>query len=252
LGKSHAWHLARAEAFRQEQDFAHAEPEYRFALQETPNDLTTQIAYADTLFHMRRYQQALAALATAQNSPTDPRVYALRAQIHAKQGDRMQRCATFNWRSNTAKIKLTSDGHRRRAADAGRPRCRHAAIRPRPRYSERRPHRSTPLAIAQVFLRQGHYDDARRQIALGFAEARTSSSSGIARRYSEAASIFWRCMISILPKLISTRRSWWARIPRRRVGLANTYLAEGETNKAKRRWPEPGSGRTIIATITIT
>ena len=32
------------------------------------------------------------------------------------------------------------------------------------------------LAIAQVFMRQGHYDDARRQIALGFAEARMDKS----------------------------------------------------------------------------
>ena len=29
LGNSHAWHLARAEAFRQEQDFPHAATEYR-------------------------------------------------------------------------------------------------------------------------------------------------------------------------------------------------------------------------------
>ena len=35
LGKSHSWHLARAEAFRQEQDFSHAETEYRVALAET-------------------------------------------------------------------------------------------------------------------------------------------------------------------------------------------------------------------------
>ena len=28
------------------------------------------------------------------------------------------------------------------------------------------------LALAQIFLRQGHADEARRQIALGFAEAR--------------------------------------------------------------------------------
>ena len=34
LGKSHAWHLARAEAFRQEQDFPHAATEYRTALAE--------------------------------------------------------------------------------------------------------------------------------------------------------------------------------------------------------------------------
>src|SRR5882757_9362210 len=65
LGKSHTWHLARAEAFRQEQDFSHAEPEYRIALQETPNDLDTQLAYADTLFRLRRFQQSIAALDVA-------------------------------------------------------------------------------------------------------------------------------------------------------------------------------------------
>ena len=74
LGKSHAWHLARAEAFRQEQDFSHAEPEYRIALQEAPNDLSTQLAYADTLYRLRRFPQSLAAIDVAQKlSPTDPR-----------------------------------------------------------------------------------------------------------------------------------------------------------------------------------
>ena len=89
LGKSHALHLARAEGFRQEQDFAHAEPEYRIALQETPNDLSTELAYADTLFRMRRPRQARNALDVAEKlGPTDARVYALRAQVHAKELDR--------------------------------------------------------------------------------------------------------------------------------------------------------------------
>src|SRR5581483_10036588 len=42
LGKSHAWHLARAEAFRQGQDFPHAAGEYRIALAEDPKDVSTQ------------------------------------------------------------------------------------------------------------------------------------------------------------------------------------------------------------------
>ena len=47
------------------------------------------MAYADTLFRLRRFQQAIAALEVAQKlSPTDPALYALRAQIHAKQGAR--------------------------------------------------------------------------------------------------------------------------------------------------------------------
>ena len=91
LGKSHAGHLARAEAFRQEQDYPHAATEYRTALAETPDDLTTQLAYADVLFRMRRYPEAIDALNTALKlSPSDPAIYALMAQVHAKQGDREQ------------------------------------------------------------------------------------------------------------------------------------------------------------------
>ena len=46
------------------------------------------------------------------------------------------------------------------------------------------------LAIAQVFLRQGHFDDARRQIALGFAEARIGASPVTPDDIVEAANIF--------------------------------------------------------------
>src|SRR5258708_23411154 len=46
------------------------------------------------------------------------------------------------------------------------------------------------LAVAQVFMRQGHFDDARRQIALGFAEARVDSSAVTPENISEAPNIF--------------------------------------------------------------
>src|SRR5258708_22493950 len=56
LGAPRAWHLARAEAFRQQQKLPLAEKEYRVALDEMPNDLTTQLALADNLYQMHRYQ----------------------------------------------------------------------------------------------------------------------------------------------------------------------------------------------------
>ena len=66
-------------------------PEYRTALAETPNDLTTELAYADALYRMRRYAEAVAALnAALKLSPSDPAIYALMAQVHAKKGDREQ------------------------------------------------------------------------------------------------------------------------------------------------------------------
>ncbi|PYX73489.1 MAG: hypothetical protein DMG78_08855 [Acidobacteria bacterium] len=91
LGKSRPWHLARAEAFRQEVDYPHAAAEYRTALAEDANDVTTQLAYADVLFRMGQYSEAIAALNDALKlAPSEPVIYALMAQVHAKQGDRDQ------------------------------------------------------------------------------------------------------------------------------------------------------------------
>ena len=50
MGENRVWHLARAEAFRQEQNFGNAEKEYRVALKEDANDLPTQMALAETQF----------------------------------------------------------------------------------------------------------------------------------------------------------------------------------------------------------
>src|SRR5580700_11105697 len=47
------------------------------------------------------------------------------------------------------------------------------------------------LAVAQIFVRQGHPDEARRQIALGFAEARLFPDSPVtAEDIAKAANIF--------------------------------------------------------------
>ena len=89
LGKSHSWHLARAEAFRQGQDFPHSATEYRTALAEDPKDLTTELAYADVLYRMRRLPTRLRRCRELFSfRPSDPSIYALMAQVHAKQGDR--------------------------------------------------------------------------------------------------------------------------------------------------------------------
>ena len=89
LGTTRAWHLARAEAFRQEQKLPFAEKEYRVALDEMPNDLTTQLALADTLYQMRRYQEChRQPHAAAKLAPENPAIYAQMAQANAKLGHR--------------------------------------------------------------------------------------------------------------------------------------------------------------------
>ena len=147
LGKSHAWHLARAEAFRQEQDFPHAVTEYRTALAEDPKDLTTELAYADVLYRMRRYPEAIDALNAALNlSNDDPSIYALMAQIHAKQGEHDQTMRDIQQAErlggNRVEI-LTATGSA--LLTLGDRECRHAALLASSGDTRRRPDRHSPV-----------------------------------------------------------------------------------------------------------
>ena len=235
LGESHAWHLARAEGFRQEQDFAHAEPEYRAALRETPNDLPTQLAYADTLYRLRRLQQAITALVAAEKlSPNDAAIYALKAQVHAKEGLRQETLGDIQLAEQYGNDKVEiwmATGDALLALgdqDAAMQRFARAIDLPSPdRVGVR-------LAIAQVFVRQRHYDDARRQIALGFAEARANGGPVTADNIEEAANIFLAMHEFELAETYFDKARQAGANPRTvGIGLANTYLAEGQTNKAE-------------------
>jgi tetratricopeptide (TPR) repeat protein len=236
LGKTHAWHLARAEAFRQTQDFSHAEPEYRAALDETPNDVPTQLAYADVLYHAGRFPQSIAALEeAAKYSPSDPQIYALRAQVHAKQGDREQAHRDIQqaerYGADQVNIFLaTGDalltlGER----DAAMQRFSRALDAPNgDRIGVR-------LAVAHLFAERGQFDDTRRQIALGFAEARADSSPVSADDVLEAANIFLAIHDFDLAETYFDKARLAGANPRNAaIGMTNTYLAEGETQKAQK------------------
>ena len=235
LGKSHAYHLARAEAYRQEQNFSRAEPEYRAALEEEPNDLPTRLAYADTLFRLRRYPQSLAEIdLAAKLSANDPAVYALRAQVHAKLGNREAAHQDIQLAEQYGNNKLeilmaTGDALLSLGEqDAAMQRFSRALDDPSgDRIGVR-------LAVAQVFLRQGHFDEARRQIALGFAEVRVDSSSVTADDILAAADIFLAMHdFDLAETYFDKARLAGANPLNVAIGLTNTYLAEGKTSKAQ-------------------
>lgn len=245
LGKSHAGHLARAEAFRQEQDFPHAATEYRAALAEAPNDLTTQLAYADVLYRMRRYPEAIAALnTTLKLSPSDAAIYALMAQVHAKQGDREQTLRDIESAERLGGNKveiLTATGDALLTLGD-----RNAAMQ---RFSRALDvpggdRIGVRLAIAEIFLRQGHVDEAHRQIALGFAEARLDSTSPVtAEDISQAAGLFLAMHDFDLAETYFDKAKLAGADNRTvAVGLTNTYLAEGNTRKAEVTLASLGSG----------
>jgi len=235
LGKSHAWHLARAEAFRQEQDFTHAESEYKIALQEDPNDLTTQLAFAETLYRLRRFQQSIAALDVAQKlAPVNPAVYALQAQVYATEGSREQTLAAVKlaeqYGSDQVDVLMGTGSALLLLGDRDGAMQRFSRALDIPKGDRI----GVRFAIAQVFLRQGHYDDARRQIALGFAEARLDADPVTAEDISEAAGIFLAMHDFDLAETYYDKARLAGGNPRNvEIGLANTYIAEGESQKAE-------------------
>ncbi len=235
LGKSHAWHLARAEAFRQEQDFSHAEPEYRIALQQQPNDLSTQLQYADTLFRMRRYQQSIATLEAAQRlSSANPAVYSLRAQVYAREGGREQTLQNVQlaeqYGGNQVDILMATGGALLTLGDRDAAMKRFVRALDAPEGDRI----GVRLAIAQLFLRQGRYDDVRRQIALGFAEAQLDQSPVTVDDILEAANIFLAVHdFDLAETYFDKARQAGANARTVEIGLVNTYLAEGKTHRAE-------------------
>ncbi|MFZ0734031.1 MAG: tetratricopeptide repeat protein [Candidatus Sulfotelmatobacter sp.] len=235
LGKSHAWHLARAEAFRQEQEFPHAAGEYRIALSEDPKDLTTELAYADVLYRMRQYNAATAALNTALKlSPSDASIYALMAQVQAKEGNREQTLRDIqsaeSLGGNRVEILTVTGDALLTLGDRNAAMQRFAKALDVPggdRIGIR-------LAIADIFLRQGHFEDAHRQIALGFAEARLFPDSPVtAEDYADAADLFLAMHDFELAETYFNKAELTGGNDRVvQIGLTNTYLAEGETSKA--------------------
>jgi Tfp pilus assembly protein PilF len=90
------------------------------------------------------------------------------------------------------------------------------------------------LAIATVFMRQGHYDDVHRQLALGFAEARISTSPVSPQDILEAANIFLGAHDFELAEMYFDKAKLAGANPHTvEIGLANTYVEEGETHKAE-------------------
>jgi Tfp pilus assembly protein PilF len=234
LGKTHAWHLARAEAYRQSQDFAHAVPEYRLALAEDPNDLPAEMAYADTLYRWGKFRQAIAELGVAEKlAPTNPEIYGLRAQVEAKENDangahRDIRLAE-EYGSGQAKILMaTGDAFlilgERNAAMQRFARSLDAAGENRLKVR---------LDLARLFAERGDFDATRRQLALGFAEARADAADITAEDILAAANLFLAIHdFDLAESYYGKAELAGASTRSATIGLTNTYLAEGKTQAA--------------------
>ena len=235
LGKSREMYLARAEAYRQGQQFQLAEQQYRAALALKGDDLPTQLALADTLYRLRRYADAIEALNSASKlAPEDPVIYARMAQIYARQHDAPNTAraieAADKYGKNDPEIQMAAGdalltlGERDKAME----RFSRALEGP----SEHR--MGVRLAIAQVFVQEQRWDDARRQIGLALSEARVEDALVTPDDLVETANLLLAMHdLETARKYFEKARLAGANGRVIALGMANTYLAQGDTKNAQ-------------------
>ena len=245
MGNSKILHLIRATAYGRQGLLTKAAVEYRAALKFTPNDGTLHFGLGDTLYAQRRYHEAMDELQIAQKlSPGNAAVYALLARAYAQQQDRDQALRYVQLAEQHARD--TPGGADEKSGDSeifvatgealsalgdqkgAMERFQEALTSP---HSDRVDVR---LAIAQLMAQQDHSEDAERQIALALMEAEAGETAPpTGDQFIEAADVFRRMHEYQLSQTYLERaKAAGASDISVRVGLANNYLALGDTARA--------------------
>ena len=253
LGDSLPIHLIRATAYGQEGALTRSASEYRAALRFAPNDGELHMALASTLYSLRHYHAALNELQVASGlSPSDPLIYAWMARTWAELGNRDQTLRFVQLAEERARLTPASEV---KAEDEVKPhssnsdvyvftgdalaevgdqraamlRFRRALVMPDSDRVEVR------LAVAELEARQGHADDASRQIALALMEAEAGVTvPPTGQQLIEAADVFRRLHDYQLSETYLQRaQAAGASDTAVHIGLANTYLALGDTARAQ-------------------
>jgi tetratricopeptide (TPR) repeat protein len=236
LGESKATHLARAGAYRQQHKLELAKEHYEAALRHDPQDLEITAALADTLYGMRRYNDAIRVLEKALALwPDDPQIYAGMAHAYAKMG---QRAETFHaielaerLGSDQGSVLLATGGALLTLGDdeAAMERFERALLAPDASKVDIR------LAIARGFARRGHWDDARQQISLAFTEARIGEAPpATSDNFMEAAALLLGMNdFELATKFFERAKAAGADEHVIAIGMANAYLAQGQTLNAE-------------------
>jgi tetratricopeptide (TPR) repeat protein len=244
LGESGSTHLARATAYRQMRRLNDAEKEYRAALKFAPDELKLHLALADTLFHLRRYNDSIDALsASLRLSPGDPFIYAQMADCYAhlhRRDDTLRFVQAAERGGSDQSAILLSTGEALMTLgdeNAAMNRFERALDSPDAERVDAR------LKIARLFGRQGKWDDARQQISIAFAESRIGEAEPITSdNLIEAANLFLAMHdFNLAQRYFKRARDAGAAEQVIAIGLANTYLAQGDPQIAQAQLASLGS-----------
>jgi tetratricopeptide (TPR) repeat protein len=236
LGESVAVHLARAEAYRQQVLYNQAVREYEAALRFSPNDIRTYQAMADAHYRMHRYGDSIRTLNTAlQISPNDPVMYSQMAHAYAALHQRSNAMRAIAEAERTGgdsdRILLATGDALLTMGD------RDAAMN---RFTRALnivggDRLETRISLARLFQREGRWSEAREQIAEGFAEARVEQTQPVTPQHIlEAADLLMAIHDFDLSKRYFERAEMEGADPQVvAIGMANAYLAEGQTASAR-------------------
>jgi len=244
MGDSKNVHVIRATAYGRQDMLAKAASEYRAALKFDPNDPALHLGLANALFGARQYRDAIGELETSERfSPGEPEIYSLLARSYANLDDRERTLHYVELAEHHAKgipgksapsqesDILVATGQALSTLgdqDAAMERFRRALVVPG---SNRM---GVRLAIAQVMAQQDQTEEAEREIALALMEAAggdTAPPSG--PQFVLAADVFRSVHdYQLSQNYLQRAKTAGAPDTQVRIGLANNYLAMGDTTKA--------------------
>ena len=245
MGDSKVLHMIRATAYGREGLLSKAVTEYHAALKFTPDDGALHYGLGNTLYAQRHYREAVNELLIAQKlSPGAAAVYALLARAYADLEERDQALryvqlaeqhasdtpASANDITGDSEIfvatgqALSALGDQKGAMERFQKALTTADSN---RFDVR-------LAIAQLMVQQDHSQDAERQIGLGLMEAEAGETvPPTGSQYIAAADVLRQMHEYQLSQTYLERaKAAGASDIAVRVGLANNYLALGETARA--------------------
>lgn len=241
MGNIRDVHVIRATAYGDEGLQSKSAAEFRAALRFTPHDGKLRLGLGNALLALRRYHSAINELdMAAQYSPDNPTPYALLARCYASLQDRAQ---TIRFAEIAEKDAQSLPGPEQsliyvdtgQALDelgdqsAAMDRFRRALDVPG---SDRV---GVRLAIAQLMAQQNRAQDAERQVALALMEAEageTDPPNGM--QYIAAADVFRSLHdYQLSQNYLERAKAAGAPDPQVRIGMANNYLALGETSRAQ-------------------
>ena len=233
LGDSEAIHLIRGTAYGDEGMLKQSAAEYQAALKMAPNDPALHLALARTLYELHEYHETITELqASDKLSPDNHDLYAQMARTYAQLQDRenaLRYIGMAEKQPSSAIYLSTGDALSLLGEpDAAMERFERALTAPE---SDRI---SVRLALARAMASRGEDADAQRQISLALMEAASGKASPpTGSQLLQAADLFLAMHEYELAETYFQRAlAAGASEASVRLGLANTYLAIGDTPRA--------------------